>query len=86
MVLSDMKEGNKKCSVKINGEICLLFQTEGIYKDTALEQREDLSIVGSWLFLDRCKARWSQTTKSIYLYSLPGMGPGPRVVHLKFNT
>lgn len=58
----------------------------GANTNASIEQRKDLSIVGSWLFLDRCKERWSQTTKSIYLYSLPGMGPGPRVLHLKFNT
>ncbi|MBP6952123.1 MAG: class I SAM-dependent methyltransferase [Alphaproteobacteria bacterium] len=54
-------------------------------KNTSFEQREDLSLVGSWPFLERESARWYQTTKLIYLYSLPGMGPSPRVLQLKFK-
>ncbi len=57
----------------------------GANKDTLLEKRRDLSITGSWPFLERHKERWDQTTKTTRLYSMPGMGVGPRVIHLKFD-
>ncbi|MBY0501946.1 MAG: class I SAM-dependent methyltransferase [Alphaproteobacteria bacterium] len=54
-------------------------------KNTLFEQRNDLSIVGTWPFFEREQARWGQTTKLTYLYYLPGMGLGPRVIQLKFK-
>lgn len=54
-------------------------------KDTTFEHRDDLSIIGTWPFFERQPTRWSETTKLTYLYYLPGMGPGPRVIQLKFK-
>jgi hypothetical protein len=51
----------------------------------SFEKRDDLSIVVSWPFLERQSARWSQTTNLTQLCSFPGVGPGPRVIHLKFK-
>lgn len=53
--------------------------------NTSFEHRDDLSVVGTWPFFERQKTRWKQTTKLTYLYYVPGMGPGPRVIQLRLE-